>query len=115
MTSIVDQLTEIYVVVDDYLKAHPKLGQWRRSPNAHPAFTDAEVITGGLAQGCFEVATLEQTYRLVAANYRTLFPRLCSYPQWVARLHALGPIIGLLVATLGSERRIAWPTSGRGW
>jgi hypothetical protein len=32
--SIEDQMTQIYVFVDDYLKAHPTLAKWRRSPNA---------------------------------------------------------------------------------
>src|SRR5690349_7386264 len=45
MPSILDQMTAIYVFVDDYLKAHPHATQWRRSHHSHPAFTDAEVIT----------------------------------------------------------------------
>jgi hypothetical protein len=55
MASIEHQMTEIYVVVDDYLKTHPDLAQWRQSPNATPAFTDAEVITIGLMQGCLGI------------------------------------------------------------
>ena len=45
MRSIVEQMTAIYTFADDYLKAHPSVAHWRRSPNDHPAFTDAEVLT----------------------------------------------------------------------
>jgi hypothetical protein len=90
-------MTRLYVLIDDFLKRHPSVAGWRRSPNASPAYTDAEVITVGLMQGCFGVATLKQAYRLVAADWRDAFPRLPGYGQWLARLHALAPVIGLLV------------------
>lgn len=45
MCSIEQQMTEIYCFVDDFLKAHPRRAQWRRSPNRRPRFTDSEVIT----------------------------------------------------------------------
>ena len=97
MPSITDQMTHLYVFVDDFLKARPVLASWRRSPNNVPAFTDAEVITVALMQGCFQVATLKQTYRLVADNFRAAFPQLPSYSQWLARFHALAPLIGRLI------------------
>jgi transposase len=97
MASLVDQLTALYVFVDDYLQAHPPLAAWRRSPNDAPAFTDAEVLTIALMQGCLGVATLKQTYRLMADNYREAFPHLCSYGQWLARLHALTAAVGHLL------------------
>jgi hypothetical protein len=62
MASIAAQMTAVYVFVDDYLKAHPALSQWRSSNNGAPAFTDAEVLTVALLQGCLGVATLKQTY-----------------------------------------------------
>src|SRR5262249_9852922 len=62
-----------------------------------PVFTDAEVLTIGLMQSVLGVATLKQTYRLIAQNWRTCFPRLCSYAQFVARLHALSGIVGHLM------------------
>lgn len=103
MASIEHQMTEIYVFVDDYLKAHPAVAQWRQSPNAQPAFTDAEVITIGLMQGCLGVATLKQTYLLIAMNHRSAFPRLCSYKQWIARLHRLSQVIGQLLGAAGGR------------
>src|SRR4051794_21885385 len=38
--------------------------------------------------------------RLVAHNYRSAFPQLCSYPPWIARLQVLtAPISALLIST----------------
>lgn len=98
MSSIVDHLTTLYVFVDDFLLTRSTLAHWRRSPHRSPAFADAEVLTIALLQGCFEVASLKQTYRLVAQNYRSAFPHLCSYRQWMARLQALAAQISALLA-----------------
>src|SRR3954454_10815037 len=97
MSSIVDQLTELYAFVDDFLITHPSLLCWRQSPHDTPRFADSEVLTLALLQGCLGVASLKQTYRLVAADYHCGVPRLCSYPQWMARLHALTGVIGALL------------------
>src|SRR5947209_19041038 len=99
MSSIVDQLTELYVFVDDFLTTHPAVAPWRRSPHDTPEFTDAEVLTVALLQGCLGVASLKQTYRLVAHNYRSAFPQLCSYPQWITRLQALTAQVSALLMT----------------
>ena len=96
MPSIIDQMTDIYCFVDDFLKAHAGLAHWRRSPNAMPVFTDAEVISIGLMQSFLGVASLKQTYDLIADNFASAFPQLCSYQQWLARLHRLTPLIGRL-------------------
>lgn len=87
-------MTSIYCFVDDFFKAHTNLANWRRSPNHRPAFTDAEVITIALMQSHLGVASLKTTYQLIADNFASAFPRLCSYQQWIARLHTLTPIIG---------------------
>jgi hypothetical protein len=50
MPSIIDQLTEIYVFIDDHLKQHPEKAQWRGSNNAEPDFSDPEVLTIGLSE-----------------------------------------------------------------
>ncbi len=99
MTSIDDHMVNIYVFVSDYMDQHPGTTQWRTSPNAHPAFTDEEVITLALLQGCFGCATLKKTYLLVAssAHLRSAFPHLCSYTQFVARLHKLSALVGRLI------------------
>jgi IS5 family transposase len=101
MSSIEHHLTILYVFVDDFCRARPALAAWRHSPNHQPVFSDAEVLTIALLQGCLGVASLKQTYRLVAANCRAAFPCLCSYSQWMARLQVLTTQIrALLVATM---------------
>lgn len=106
MSSIIENLIEVYVFVSDYLAAHPHQAQWRRSNNAQPTFTDAEVITIGLMQSVFGVATLKQTYRLIAGNWRDCFPHLCSYAQWLSRLHALSGLMGHLLAAAVRRREM---------
>jgi hypothetical protein len=103
MASIVDQMTAVYVFVDDYLQAHPHATQWRRANHCHPRFSDAEVITIGLLQGCLGVATLKQAYGFVAQNHPAAFPHLPTYPQWLARLHALSGVLGQLVQAAGIQ------------
>src|SRR3954469_11431884 len=104
MSSIEHHLTELYVFIDDFLTAHPALAHGRQSPHDQPAFADTEVLTIGLLQGCLGGASVKQTYRLVAYNYRSAFPRLCSYQQWMARLQALtAPIRALLSATMQTQ------------
>ena len=98
-TSIEHQMIELYCFVEDFFKTHPQLAHWRHSSHAQPQFSDAEVLTIALLQGVFEVATLKQTYRLVAQNWRTAFPRLASYKQWLTRVHPLLPQVGRLLLT----------------
>jgi len=105
MSSIEYQMTEIYCFIDDYLKAHPAQAQGRRSPNCQPRFTDAEVLTIALLPDAFGCATLKKAYQLVRDNWRTAFPHLSSYRQWMQRLHALGDVVGQLV------RSVALPVS----
>ena len=104
MASIIDQMTQAYVFVDDFLKAHTGLAHWRTSPNAAPAFTDSEVITIALMQSFLGVDSLKQTYTLIASNFASTFPLICSYQQWIARLHRLSPLIGRLFE---SARRVS--------
>jgi transposase len=98
MPTINDQSTEIYVIVDDFFKAHPHLAQWRHSPNGTPPFTDSEVRTIALMQGCLGGQSLKETYKKIADNYASAFPQLCSYKQWLGRLHALTNQVGALLA-----------------
>jgi transposase len=107
--SVDDHMTEIYYFVDEFLKQHPPLAHWRHSPHAQPQFSDAEVLTLALLQGVFEVATLKQTYRLVAHNWRAAFPYLPSYKQWLHRVHTLLPHVSGLVATTATHP----PTAAR--
>jgi transposase len=103
MASIEEQMTAVDVFVDDYLKAHPAQAHWRRSPHHEPSFTDAEVLTIALLQGCLGVATLQQAHQFVAANHRSAFPFLPRYAQWLARLHALSGRAGQLLQAVGNR------------
>jgi hypothetical protein len=96
MSSIVDQLTELYVFVDDFLATTPDLLHGRQSPQDTPALADSEGLTLALRPGSLGVASLQPSYRLVAANYRSAFPHRCSYQHWMARLHALTSVISAL-------------------
>ena len=100
MPSINDRLTEIYVFIDDHIKQHPEKAQWRDSNNDEPAFSDAEALTIGLSQGTLGVQSLKETYHKIRDNHRAAFPHLPSYKQWLARLHALNPLVSdLLIAS----------------
>jgi hypothetical protein len=100
LPSINDQLTEIYVFIDNYLKHHLEKAQWRDSNNNEPSFSDAEVLTIGLSQGALGVQSLKEAYQKIRGNYRAAFPHLPSYKQWLARLHALNHLVSdLLVAS----------------
>jgi transposase len=95
--SIEHRMTEIYCFVDDFLKARPALSGWRRSPHASPRSTDAEVLTIALLQADVGTDTLKQTYLLVAKNWRSAFPHLPTYAQWLSRLHRLTAHVGALL------------------
>ena len=100
MPSIIDQLTEIYVFIDDHLKQHPEKAQWRGSNNDEPAFSDTEVLTIGLSQSALGVQSLKETYQKIRDNHRAAFPHLPSYKQWLARLHTLNHLVSdLLLAS----------------
>lgn len=95
--SITHQMTVIYVTIHDFLSENPVWRDWRRSPNAHPAFTDAEVLTVALMQGCLGVASLKRAYQIIATDFSAAFPRLPTYCQFIARLNPLSALIGRLI------------------
>jgi transposase len=97
MPSIEDQLTKIYVFVDDYLKQHPELAQWRMTNNTEPRFSDAEVLTVALAQGCLGVQSLKESYLQIRDNHGGAFPHLPTYQRLIARLQTLDHLIGGLL------------------
>jgi hypothetical protein len=102
---IEQQMTQIYVFVDDYLKSHEKIAIWRQSPNSRPEFSDSEVLTIAIMQGCFGVDSLKQAYDKVAENYLAAFPHLCSYKQWIARLHKLDFLTGKIFEAISFAGR----------
>lgn len=105
MTKILDKLCEIYCFVDDFLKQHPQVSNWRRSNNRHPALSDAEVLTIALMQTEFGAESLRKTFVLIEANFAAEFPALCGYKQFIRRLHRLTPIARKLFETTASFYR----------
>lgn len=58
------------------------------------------MLTIALPPHAFGCATLKKAYQLVRDNWRTAFPHLSSYQQWMQRLHALGDVVGQLVRSV---------------
>ena len=105
MTKVIvsDLMTRVYVLVDDVLRCRPEYTNWRRSNNAHPVFTDAEVLTIALMRPLLGLATLKDAYRLIAGTHRDCFPALCGYQQWVRRLQPITPLLGVLLDAIGQS------------
>jgi hypothetical protein len=61
-------------------------------------YTFGADITIALMQHVLGVATQKQTYRLIKNNWGGAFPHLCSYAQWLSRVHALSALVGHLIA-----------------
>ena len=106
MATVIDQMTAIYVFVADFLQTHAELANWRESPNAEPAFSDAEVITIALMQSCLGVDKLKKAYQHMRDNYGSAFPKLCSYKQWISRIHKLSDIVGKMLIALRQNDEI---------
>ncbi len=104
--NIEDALLSVYLFVTDTLENNLSWAQWRRSNNHEPAFTDAEVLTIALMQGCLGCATLKQTYLFIAYNHRQAFPKLCTYQRFIARLHALRELVGHLIEAALSDHKM---------
>lgn len=98
-----ETMLDLYVYVDDFLKARPRLALWRLSPNDVPAFSDAEALTLALMQPVVGHATLAQTYRLIQAEYADCFPKLVTYKQLVRRLSQIGELCGALFEQVTSR------------
>lgn len=95
-----------YLFVCNFLTQQPTLANWRRSNNRHPAFTDAEVLTIALMQGCLECSTLKKAYQHIRHNHADAFPHLVSYARFLARLHQLQPLVGYLVQAALAQHRM---------
>ena len=99
--SIADQMLAVFCFTDDFLQAHPNLAAWRTSNNAHPKFSDAQVLTIARMQTIFQVATLKQAYLLGKSLFSDAFPHLPQYAPFLARLHRLTPLVGMLLMKVG--------------
>jgi hypothetical protein len=88
--SMEEVFTIVYALVDDiYKKLFVTQAYFRRSPNAAPVFTDAEVITLALVQELAGYESQHAWWQYVAKNYRRLFPHLCDRTRYGRRLRQL--------------------------
>jgi len=101
--SIADQMLTIFCFVDDFLKTHPHLANWRTSNNRIPKCTDAEIMTIALMQAVFGVATHKQAYLLVKSVFPNAFPHLPQYPPFLTRLHQVQSLVGRLLFQAGTQ------------
>lgn len=97
MTSItmVDLLTIILVLVDDWYKAKG----WemvKGKPGAKPAFTDSEMLTLMLTQDFIPYPGERQYVGHIRANYPREFPKLVDQSQYNRRARGLRSMVELL-------------------
>jgi hypothetical protein len=95
--SITHQMIAAFCFIDDFIKENPHLAAWRKSNHAAPKFTDAEVLTLAQMQSILKVATLKQAYLICKDLLARDFPHLPSYQAFVARLHQVAALEGLLM------------------
>lgn len=82
--SLIDLLTIIYVLVDDWYQAKGA-NLLKGKPGAKPEFTDSEVITLILAQDYIPYPSETQYLGFIRANYLPLFPKLVDQSQFNRR------------------------------
>lgn len=97
MTSItiVDLLTIMYVLVDDWYKVKGQ-EMVKSKPGAKPDFTDSEMLTVMLAQDFIPYAGERQYVGHIRANYRREFPKLVDQSQYNRRARGLRSMVELL-------------------
>lgn len=95
--SITHQMIAVFCFIDDFLKANPNRAAWRKSNNDKPLFTDAEVLTIAQMQPLLGVPTLKRAYLLAKSLFARDFPHRPSYQGFIARLHRLAALEGMLM------------------
>src|SRR6266436_8155131 len=86
MTSItiVELLTTMYVLVDDWYQAKGR--QWLKGkPGVKPVFSDSEMLTLMLAQDFIPYPGETQYVGFIRANYQREFPHLVAQSQYNRR------------------------------
>jgi len=97
MTSInmVDVLTIIYVIVDDWYETTGK-GLLRGKVGAKPVFSDSEMLTLMVAQDFMPYAGETQYVAYIRANYQREFPQVVDQSQYNRRARALWRVLEAL-------------------
>jgi hypothetical protein len=97
MTSIpiVDLLTTIYVLVDDWYQAKGQ-AMLKGKPGAKPTFSDSEMLTLMLAQDFIPYPGETQYVGYIRANYQAEFPKLVDQSQYNRRARNLRNLVEMV-------------------
>lgn len=95
------RLIRLYCFLCAQYRQHLWVHVLRLSPNAHPRFTDEEVLAVYLFGLLEQHRSLRAIHRFTRAHLRAWFPQLPSYQAFVHRLNQLDALLpALLEATL---------------
>src|SRR3954470_19558587 len=86
-------LVTIFTIVDDAMKASPKLAQILRRPGPKPQLSDSEVITVAVYQELIGEPKEDHFFRLYAPSLRTYFPGLNERSRYNRRKRDLWSVI----------------------
>lgn len=97
MTSItiVELLTTIYVLVDDWYQAKGR-AMLKGKPGIKPAFSDSEMLTLMVAQDFIPYPGETQYVGYIRANYRAEFPKLVDQSQYNRRARNLRYLVEMM-------------------
>lgn len=106
-----DQLVELYCLLCTEYRTELWTHVQRLSPNAHPAFTDEEVLTVYLYGLLQQLRTLQAIHTYTRRHLRAWFPALPSYQAFSHRLTNLDALLPALVQALLERLPAPLPSS----
>lgn len=96
-------VTELYVMCDDFCKAHPAWAQWAPSPGPAPSLCPSEVLTLSVFSQWGRFGGQSDFYRFACKNLRGLFPRLPALSQFNRLVRAAHGHLQALLIHLGQR------------
>jgi len=93
--TIVDLLTTIYVLVDDWYQAKGQ-SMLKGKPGTKPEFSDSEMLTLMVAQDFIPYPGETQYVGYIRANYQAEFPKLVDQSQYNRRARNLRYLVEML-------------------
>ena len=105
--SIEDLFLVTLVLVDDW---YQQKGQYlyHRTVGDKPVFSDSEMLTLILAIDFFEFTSERRYHAFIAANYRSLFPRLLDQSQYNRRARSLRYLLNALRKDWAGALGVQW-------
>src|SRR5215210_3019625 len=100
-----DQITTIFVFVDDVFKAM----RGESAEDIRRRMSDAEVTTTALAAALFFGGNLERARACLCAN--AMIPKMLTKSRFCRRLHALSGLLEALFVRLGMSLKAASPST----